>query len=246
MFQGAKSRLMGLIARRLLLILACLGGQLGFAMAEEEFPDEIILTTQEWPPYIVDEAGRPGGLSMVALDCAFKKIGRRYRVDFLPWKRAQFEVRSGRAHGFFPASGNRERASYATLSKPLVYNTWAWFMRKDSLLSPEAPSFKSEARVTSEAGSNLLFWLQDNGYNVTLAPDTHGQLGVMLILKRIDAALVTVAVFEDQLRARNIDIGQFRRYFVKEDPLGVYFSHAFLEDHPEFLSKLDKALEECR
>ncbi|WP_425403146.1 substrate-binding periplasmic protein [Hwanghaeella sp.] len=207
---------------------------------------EIVLTTQAWAPYITDESGQPGGLSGNVLKCAFQRMKQPYRVRFLPWKRAQNEVREGRADAFFPASPNQERDGFAMFSAPLVYNTWAWFMRKDNPLLPDSPKFKAEATVTSEAGSNLLFWLEENGYRIATPPDHHWQLASMVLNRHIDAALVTVAVLENQALVEGIDIGPLRRHLIREDPLGVYFSHRFLQSKPDFLPHFNRAVDGCR
>lgn len=214
--------------------------------AESPVGRELLLTTQNWAPYIREENGRPTGLAVVPLDCAMSRLGQKYRIQFLPWLRAQNEVRHGRADGFLPASRNAERDGYAALSEPLVYNTWAWYFPKGSKIRPDAPGFKETAVVTSEAGSNLLAWLTEQGHKMAPAPDTHGQLAQMLVHRRIDAALATVAVFEAEATALGFDLAAFDRHVVREDPLGVYFSRFFLRENSHFLIQFNSAVRACR
>jgi len=172
-------------------------------------------------------------------------MGQPYSIAFIPWIRAQAEVKAGRAHAFFPASRNDERDGYAKSSDQLVSLKWVWFLPKESNLNPKDSSFKKTARVTAEAGSNIAHWLQKNGFNLMPQPDTHQQLALMLQRKRVDAVLASESVFLEGLRELNLSSDMFRKVLEQENSLCVYFSKPFLEKYLDFLERFNAIVPEC-
>ena len=102
-------------------------------------PDKLLITTQGWEPYTKEVNGVQSGTAVEALACVLKKMGQPYSIAFIPWIRAQAEVREGRAHAFFPAGRNNERDEYARLSDGIVSVKWVWYLPKDSNLNPKDP-----------------------------------------------------------------------------------------------------------
>lgn len=209
-------------------------------------PDKLLITTQSWEPYTKEVNGVQSGTAVEALACVFEKMGQTYSIAFIPWIRAQAEVREGRAHAFFPAARNNERDEYARLSIGIVSAKDSWYLPKDSNLNPKDPSFKKTARVTAEAGSNTGNWLKKNGFNLTPQPDTHQQLALMLLRKRVDAVLASEAVFLEGLQALNLPSDTFRKVLEIERPLGVYFSKSFLKKSPGFRERFNAMVPECK
>lgn len=208
--------------------------------------ETVLITTQGWEPYTKEENGIQSGSAVEALDCVFTKMGQPYTVLFMPWIRAQSEVREKRAHAFFPASHNNDRDKFARLSDGIVSVKWVWYLPRDSKLDPKDPNFKKTALVTTEAGSNHANWLEKQGYNLTPQPDTHKQLAQMLQRKRIDAILVSKSVFLKGIEGLDFSIDLYREVLEFDDPLGVYFSKEFLRKRPNFLKEFNTQVPGCR
>lgn len=232
------------VSVRIITLLFCILFASAPGIAEEF--DKLLFTTQGWEPYTKETNGTQSGTAVEALDCVLKNMKQPYSISFMPWIRAQTEVREKRAHAFFPASRNNDRDKFARLSDGLVSVKWVWFLHKDSVLNPKDPLFKKIARVTAEAGSNHAHWLKKNGYNLTPQPDTNQQLALMLQRKRIDAILVSKLVFLKGKEGLDLPIDIFYEVLAFNDPLGVYFSKYFLHDRPDFLERFNSKVPECR
>ena len=210
-----------------------------------EGPEKLLLTTQGWAPFTIEVDGVQSGTAVQALDCVLQKMGQPYSIAFIPWIRAQAEVKAGQAHAFFPASRNDERDGFARLSDEIVSAKWVWYLLKENKLDPKDPSFKKTARVTAEADSNYAHWLRQSGFKLMPQPDTHQQLALMLQRKRVDAVLASELVFLKGLQALNLPSDTFRKVLEKKDPLGVYFSKSFLKKYPDFLERFNAIVPEC-
>ena len=213
--------------------------------AQSQTPDRFIVNTQQWPPYEWEKDGVQGGVAVEVLKCAFTNLKLPLKIRFLPWQRAQTSVKAGRAHGFFPASRSEERDTYAVRSDPIVSVNWVWFTTNDSKWDVNSPEFKSNAKIAAEKGSYYSSWLRKNGYNVIAQPDTHEQMALMLIKKRVDAFLANDLVFLDALKDLPYETSDFRMLVTKSDPLGVYFSKSVLKKNPDFLMRFNAAVSAC-
>lgn len=207
--------------------------------------NNLVLTTQEWAPYQTVINGTQGGIAVDTVKCALNFMGQSYSIRFLPWERAQTEVKTGRAHGFFAASRSDKREAYAFFSIPIAPQKWIWYLRRESLLDPRETTFKKTVRVTATAGSNMGNWLRNNGYNLKLQPKKTEQLIKMLRKRRVDAVLANELVFSEALKKLKLTHGMFRYFLSRDKPLGVYFSKAYLVSHPGFLKRFNASVRRC-
>lgn len=208
-------------------------------------PLELRLATQEWPPYQTYENEILDGEAVRIVKCILEKMGQPYKIDVFPWKRAQKLVEDGQYHGFFAASKNEERDGYATLSAPIALQKWNWYVSKKTAFDPDDASFKGTAAVAARFGSNMLEWLEENGYNVVVRPYTTEKIVELLARERIDAALASESVFEEIMASKQISPDKFHVVTHRNKPLGVYFSNDFLSGHPEFLQKFNETIGQC-
>lgn len=207
--------------------------------------DRMLLTTQEWPPYQTQAGGAPAGIAVDAVRCIFDRLGISVEIVFLPWQRAQDDVRNGNAAGFFAASRSAERDQFATLSAPIAPQVWTWFYRRDGTITPDQAGFKAAARVTATLGSNMATWLRDSGFRVQDEPRTTEQLLQMLERGYVDAVLANNVAFEQSLEEAGLSAGTFLARPERDQPLGVYFANRFLDAHPGFLERFDAEVPAC-
>ena len=205
----------------------------------------IRLVTQEWQPYQSRASGRPTGVAVEMVRCVLGRLGRQAEIVFLPWQRAQADVRKGRADGFFAASQSPERDAYATLSAPIAPQQWTWYYAEGAELVPGDAAFKNTARVTATSGSNMAGWLHQSGYNVQDEPRGTDQLVKMLERGHVDAVLANPLAFEAALESTGVPVDRFLRHVEREQPLGVYFGKDFLARNPDFLSAFNGEIAGC-
>lgn len=176
------------------------------------------------------------------LDCVFKKMGRAYRVQVTPWRRAYLDVKSKRVDGFFTAIAMRQADTYATLSAPLVLENWYWFWRTDT----DAPdNWRNGYKLGSILGSQQEAWLADAGYRVEMSANNLPQLIKMLQSKRIDVVLADREHFLQASASLNFNASEFQSRFFRYVPLGVYFNQGFLQKHAGFLEHFNNHLNAC-
>ncbi len=205
------------------------------------------LTTHDLPPYGSYRGAdhRFGGIAVDVVDCVMRKLDRAYRLQVVPWARAQKLVPRGEADGFLAASRNAERDRYATSSVLIAEQEWRWYLMASNPADPRSESFRRTATVGSFIGANMLDWLRENGYRVEAKPGTTEQLLVMLTKGRVDAILANHLVMAELAKKHSLE-SQLRSVLQENRPLGVYFSKVFLEKNPGFLARFDQQVPRCR
>lgn len=207
--------------------------------------NKIVLNTHDQAPLSYpDEKGELTGTAVLPVLYALNRMGWQHEFSVLPWIRAQQLVQQGRADGFFAASSNAERDTYAVRSAPIAYQVSNWYLLKENPLNPDSPEFKARARVGSYQGANMLKWLKDNAYNVTGEPPEPDKLFLMLISARFDACLANDYNYANFIRRNPVFQGSFRSVMHQSTALHVYFSKSFLEKHPGFLAEFNRHVTE--
>lgn len=223
------------------LVLAPLG--LCGAVAAPNAPS-LRLATHELPPYTSQAEGQPSGLAVEVVICVAGKLNVPVHFSFLPWARAQVEARAGLFDGFFAASRSAERDTYATLSDTIAPQEWRWYYLSSNPLQPGSAAFKATAKVSSFLGANMQSWLGDNGYRVEPPPIDNTKLLRMLHLGRLDAILANHLVME-RLLASEKQPAPVASTLEQDRPLGVYFTHRFTAQHPDFVQRFNAEVPAC-
>lgn len=205
------------------------------------------LTTHNLEPYTYyNEHHQLTGLAYNVISCAVASIGWELKVEVMPWARAQLEVKSGAADGFFAASHQPERDQYAILSNTIAEQNWVWFWPKGNNHDTHSEAFKALTQVSSFLGANMQDYLHENGYQTSSSPPvTTKELILMVMADRIDVGLANQFVLQRLLNELDLN-DQFHIQLLKEKPLGVYISHAFIDENPGFLPRLNSAILECQ
>jgi len=228
-------------SRGLWLAIVCGLAPIAPAVAEPE----ITLATQEWAPYQTEAGGRRSGIAIDALRCVLDRMGETYHLVFLPWRRAQEEVRAGRVDGFFAASRSAERDEYAVFSTPIAPQVWAWYFPRGTSLRPGDAAFKATAKVSATSGSNMASWLARSGYRMDGETRTLEQLVTMLRARRVDAVLANALTFDEAVRSLGQSPQTFESHVERSEPLGVYFGRQFLDRRPGFLEAFNDNAPPC-
>ena len=108
----------------------------------------ITIVTQEWPPYQISNGIRHSGFAIEALDCVMQRMKQPYKVIFLPWGRAQYDVQMNKYDGFFAASKNNIRDTYATLSNTFIEQKWQFYLTQESAIPLDPLSIKTIHYIT--------------------------------------------------------------------------------------------------
>ena len=185
------------------------------------------------------------GVAVDLVRCSLDKMKIPLELKVLPWKRAESAVKTGVIDGFFAASRNPVRDSFGVMSAPIADQKWQWFLLRNSKLDPSQHDFKDKAAVAGFIGSNMLYWLKQNGFNVvSQTVNTEGLFNI-LMRGRVDAIIANNYVM-DQILTLNKAVDRVKIVTVKSKPLGVYFSKFYIEENPLFIEKFNHNITICR
>lgn len=218
--------------------------------AQEPSSSVLILgTKQEWAPYHINTDHGADGLAVRAVACVMARINQPFKIIKLPWARAQYNTEHGSLDGFFAASQNEVRDSYATLSELFLPQERVFYLLKSkanqALSAYTIEYIKEHMSVAARAGSNALVSLQKGDFNIQATPLLQDQLLVMLENGRVDAVLENSLVFPELIKNAGKNLDDYHAVVYQTKNMGVYFGRNFLQRNPEFLARFNANLPPC-
>ena len=205
------------------------------------FSEEILLNTEISSPYQIFEKGKLTGTSVKILECIFQKLNKPYKIDIVPWKRAQYNVKRNKVNGFFTTIPFAEADEYAVISSPIILEKWYFYYKDKKFLTQNPKNLK----IGTIRWSNQSNWLLSDGYSISSEVFKFTQLLKMLNLGRIDTCLLDQKTFELECSKHNVNINKYLFKFCKYTPLGVYFSKNYLKNNPLFLKRFNEEIYVC-
>ncbi|MBF0118824.1 MAG: transporter substrate-binding domain-containing protein [Desulfobacterales bacterium] len=95
------------------------------------FAEPLKIFATDWPPYEMLENGKPAGLATELIDAVLKEMKIEYKVEFVPWKRAEAMAKGGEADVLYSVSKKAEREEFLYYPEtPLHPSTYVFFIRK--------------------------------------------------------------------------------------------------------------------
>lgn len=207
---------------------------------------EILISTQAWPPYQIESSYAQTGFAINALKCVMEKMGQKYRVIFLPWGRAQNGVAQGKYDGFFSASQNDKRDSYAVHSNTFIEQKWNFYLLKETSIALNKAAIKRNAQFGSRKHANTTYWLHKENYQVIHETTRIDELLKLLITGEIDAIMENKLLFKDAINRAHIPLSALKVVPNINKPLGVYFGKIFIAKYPDFIESFNLYTEACR
>ncbi|MCL9780782.1 transporter substrate-binding domain-containing protein [Vibrio sp. S4M6] len=197
----------------------------------------------DFPPYTMpDEQGNAVGIGVDKMKLILDSIDVDYTFKVgSNHGRALSELRSGRSDGFFMASQNEQRDQFAKFANSVMVNRWVWVVRRQSREYFD-PENKEKYVVASLVNTNTNFWLNKSGYKTAAPASDIKSLISKLSSKEVDAVFVAQEVFNEEFKYDT----RFQIMVQVEKEFSVYISNAFLKKHPEFMEKLNRAIEKHR
>ncbi len=81
--------------------------------------EAIVLANGEWPPFMSKQLPEYGFASHIVSE-SFKRVGIDVEYQFVPWKRAETDVKNGQVDGSLVWSQQPERDEFAYFSEPVL------------------------------------------------------------------------------------------------------------------------------
>ncbi|WP_108650827.1 substrate-binding periplasmic protein [Dongshaea marina] len=202
------------------------------------------LVMPNFSPFTYAENGDFKGYGYERVSKILDDMGVSYSVKLVPtYAAAVTEVKSQLADGFFLASKNYERDSFAVFSKPMMINRWSWFVSTAYKNSPKNIGFKENARIGTPFGTNTQRWLEQNGYQVTNRNPDVSDLINNLKLGRIDAIFMAEMVFKEFADGQGLKHTAYQQYVQSSRDFGVYISKKYLAKNKGFMAALNKQID---
>jgi len=206
-------------------------------------------TKVEWEPYHVNTKDGADGIAVRSVACILARINQPFQINKMPWARVQIATQHGQLDGFFAASQNSQRDNYATLSDLFIPQQRVFYFNK-RMLKHTAESYdidfiKRHVKVSARDGSNALHSLVSANFKIEAHPKTQHQLLSMLDSGRIEAVLENALVFERLVEENGKNIADYLQVTYQTKNMGVYWSHKFLANNPDFLARFNSNIVPC-
>ena len=197
----------------------------------------------EFPPYTFTENNKPSGIGIEML----QKLNTSLELDIelVPVNTYGNGIRRLKQHKidfFLLATQNSDRDKLAQFSEPLVINRWSWFSLKGNVFEYNTPKSRSELRVATYDHSNTHKWLLSQHFIHIYATTDISAMLRQLKNGRIDAIFLSEQVLLETLKQSETPLDDLSVTLQVARPMGIYVNHKWLEQHPNFMPKLNKAI----
>lgn len=213
--------------------------------ANEIGPKELVVSTQEWPPYHYAKNGEVHGKAVDAIDCILTKMNQKYQIKILPWMRAQINTKQGQSDAFFSASHSEKRDKFAIQSNVFIGQNWNFYFLKKTKDVTSKENIKQEHIVGTRINSNVLNWLTVNGFKTAARYSQSNKLIELLVNSRVKVVMENDEVFKHSVKELNLSMNLFNSIHNKSHHLGVYFGKKFTKKYPLFLTEFNKHSSKC-
>jgi polar amino acid transport system substrate-binding protein len=95
---------------------------------------ELVFNTQDFAPFNYQIDGVVSGPAAEIIRQVCQEIEITCTLRLLPWKRAQEEVRTGKANGMFVIGWNEKRSKWVHFTPPIMNTEYGFFVKDDNSL----------------------------------------------------------------------------------------------------------------
>ena len=156
-------------------------------VAQGDSKKPLTLTTGEWPPFTGSQLENQG-LFTHSVSLVFDALGWQVEYQFLPWKRATYQVDNHKAFAVFPYRTTEERLKSYVFSDPIMASEGRiMYLRSRFPDGVQWQEYQDLAKYT--LGGTAGYWYEQPFKDAGLQPDISSseiQTLKKLMLKRID------------------------------------------------------------
>lgn len=156
------------------------------------------MVTTNWPPFYSEKMQNGGPLTHISTE-AFKRVGYKVKVSFVPWKRAVNQVQTGHSDALIGAYKNEERLKFAYYS--------------ESILG------EAKSALVARQGNNITFQSMEK-----LKPYVIGILRGTSVSKKFDSAKSYLGITEHNSESKLIEMLESGRLDLIAGSEQVFFS----------------------
>lgn len=131
---------------------------------------DILLTTEEYPPFNLTQDGKVVGIATDLVRAMFDKAGVAYKIDVLPWNRAYQTALIQKDTCVYSTTETPERKTLFEWVGPLVRNDWVLFAKADNAAPLKNLEEARGKSIGGYGGDAIAVYLEKDGYKVDAAP----------------------------------------------------------------------------
>jgi polar amino acid transport system substrate-binding protein len=212
---------------------------------------ELKFNTQDFAPFSFNVDGVVSGPATEMIRQVCTKIDAKCSFALLPWKRAQQEVKTGKAHGMFVIGWNKGRSKWVHFSPPILKTEYGFFTHSSNSLAYSNLKGIEGFTVSVYGPSNTSKSLQAlqtkmksmglKPIKIDMRPDDEAGFK-KLAIKRVDAVFSNRDV--GLALAAKVGVKDKVRYAGKTKELNYYIGFAAAHNDPDLLKKFNTAFDE--
>ncbi|MDC0254645.1 transporter substrate-binding domain-containing protein [Bacteriovoracales bacterium] len=202
----------------------------------------VTLATTDWPPYYGKKLNNGGPIVEITKE-AFKRVGIKSKVYWLPWTRAQTEVKNGKFSALLGAYKTPEREKYALYnSTPLGFTVTGIFSinRKDKTVD-KLEALKGK-RICHLRGTSVAAAFDNAKFLSKRAVGSESSCMMMVLKKRVQLVAGSQFVFGAILKKLNSKASLNPIFIFEKTPMFNAFSKKS-PDYEKIKASFDKGLD---
>lgn len=201
----------------------------------------VTMATTDWPPYYSQNLPGGGHVTEITRE-AFKRVGYQLDVTWMPWKRAQLEVKDGRFMGLLGAYKTAEREGYALYNKdPISVALTGIFTTEDKDIDAQNLNDLEGYTIGLLRGTSISREFDEADLGKYFVNSEESVLG-MLEAGRVDAIAGDYYVFQSVLESRNTNLPLKTVIILSNENIYNAFSRQ-VEGYEALMRDFDRGLE---
>jgi polar amino acid transport system substrate-binding protein len=213
----------------------------------DAYPASLVLVAADSAPTAYMENGRPSGILVDVVTEAFRRTGRQFEIQLMPWARCLAEIRSGRVDGIFSVFQLPDRNEFLTYtSNPIINQVLAFYVPAESDLTfggdiAQLQNFRIGIIRGTSYGTKVDSALNAGMWSTVVETNNIDSLVGMLALKRIDVAVGYRHVVLEAARKKGY-LGKIKELSQSIDVIPSYLAFTKQRDFSEEVASFDRAL----
>lgn len=190
------------------------------------------------------------GLNMLMMRLLGQRLGLRFEVTLMPWRRCMLSLQEGGVDGAFKASFQPERLTIGRYpmrgeqvdaERAMLEESYHLFRLKGSAVSWDGQQMSQlEGAVGAQAGFSIVAWLRQQQLPVEASAKAPDAILAMLLRGRLGAAALQTSQGDYALSRNPQFAAQIERQGppLVSKPYYLLLSHAFVKRHPALAEKI--------
>ena len=207
----------------------------------------LVLVAADSAPTAYMEDGKPSGILVDVVTEAFKRTGRQFEIQLMPWARCLAEARSGRVDGIFSVFKLPERNEFLTYANvPIITQVLAFFVPADSDVRFDGDvgrfgGFRIGTIRGTSYGTKVDSTLKTGQWSTVVETNNIDSLVGMLVLKRVDMAVGYRHVVLEAARKQG-DLNKIKELSPAIDEIPSYLAFTKQRNYSEVIADFERAL----